>query len=174
VKFLLPLFALSALAFAQAPSPSLPGASPSATPSAGIWRCVLPGGTYEVNVRSIISVSSHEYIVDAGARVTEVNLDTAGALVARFYFLEPLTPAPSAGGPASFGSATAAKAQSLLTEATTKTGMDAWQKVVKNYPTTTHAHTVEYRLNTKADLTNLFNSLETAFRTGRAGAFQAQ
>jgi hypothetical protein len=173
VKFLLPLFALSVVALAQLPSTTTPGASPSATPSPGIWRCVLPGGTYEVNVRSIISVSSHEYIVDAAARVTEVNIDTAGALVARFYYLEPLT--PTASNPVtSFGAATAAKAQSLLTEASGKTGLDAWQKVVKNYPSTTHAHTVEYRLNSKDDLTNLFNSLETAFRTGKAGAFQAQ
>lgn len=171
MKFLFPLFAFAAVALAQTPSSTSPSASP--TPSSAVintWRCVLPGGIYEVNVRSIISVSSHEYIVDAGARVTEVNLDTAGALVARFYYLEPLTPTT----PTGFGAATVAKAQSLLSQATSNTAADAWQKVVKNYPSTTHAHTVEYRLTSKEDLTNLFNSLDNAFRSGKAGTFQAQ
>jgi hypothetical protein len=39
-----------------------------------------------------------------------------------------------------------------------------WEKVVKSYPTTTHAHTVEYRLDSLDDLQNLFNSAEQAFR----------
>jgi len=39
-----------------------------------------------------------------------------------------------------------------------------WQKVVKNYPTTTHAHTVEYRLETLDQLNRVQKSLEAAWR----------
>ena len=66
-----------------------------------MWRCELPGGIYEVALRSIISVSSHEYIVDGAARVTEVNVDTNGSMVVRFYLLEPIT--PTSPGPRRYG-----------------------------------------------------------------------
>ena len=108
-------------------------------------------------------------MIDNAARVTEVNVDTSGSLVVRFYYLEPntgVTPPPG------LGAATYDKAQSLLTEAQNRTGTaDAWQKVVKSYPTTTHAHTIEYRLASKDQLTALFTSVETAFRTGRPSVY---
>ena len=165
--FLLSLLAAPALLLAQTPGATpAPSGTPATTP--GLWKCQLPGGTYEVAVRSMISVSSHEYVVDNVARVTEVNIDTAGSLVVRFYYLEPN--APSA--PSGFGAATLERTQSLLTEAASRTGTDAWQKVVKSYPATTHAHTVEYRLTSKDQLKALFDSAETAFRLGRGGVYQ--
>ena len=63
-----------------------------------VWRCELPGGIYEVALRSIVSVSTHEYIVDGAARVTEANVDTTGSMTVRFYFLEPITPTSPLGG----------------------------------------------------------------------------
>ncbi len=147
-----------------------PNAAP-ATPVPTIipmWRCTLPGGTYEVAVRSIIAVSTHEYLVDGVARVIELNIDTAGALFARFYFIEPNTPTS---GPGGLGAGTIDKAQQLLTQAAQATGQDAWQKVVKNYPTTTHAHTVEYRLTSKDQVQAMFQSVETAFRQGKSGNY---
>ena len=145
-------------AFGQSPSPQ-PSPSPTRIP---MWRCDLPGGTYEVVIRAMISVSTHEYIVDGVARVTEMNIDTSGSLAVRFYYIEPL----AANSPLSIGQSTIDKVQELAKEAGERVnaGEQPWQKVVKNYPVTTHAHTIEYRLDSKDQLENLFNSAEQAFR----------
>jgi len=144
---------------AQTPAPATPqpGNPQSAMP---IFRAQLPGGIYEVATRSIIAVTSHEYIVDAAARVVEVNIDTAGSLLARFYYIEPNTPAPAS----SLAAGAIERAQQLLTTATDKTGLDAWKRVVKNYPTTTHARTVEYRLQSREELNKIFEAADEAFR----------
>ena len=145
--------------FAQAPAAAPP--TTTATASAiTLFRAKLPGGTYEVAVRSIVAVTSHEYLVDGIARVTEVNIDTGGSLLARFYYLEPTTP----NSPLGLGQATIDKAQELLKQAAEKTGQDVWKKVVKNYPTTTHARTVEYRVVEKDQLNKIYEAAEEAFR----------
>ena len=144
--------------------------SPTPTPAPGtgglqnLWRCTTPGGTYEVALRSIVSVSSCEYLVDAAARVHEVNIDTTGNMAVRFYFIEPVVP----NAPFGIGQATINKVQELATEASERTGQDdIWKKVVKNYPTTTHSHTIEYRVDSQSGLDAIFASAEKAFRTGR-------
>jgi hypothetical protein len=148
---------------AQQPTPQ-PSATPTnANSTQPMFRAALPGGNYIVAVRCIVAVSSHEYIVDGIARVTEVNIDTTGSLLARFYYIEPLQP----NAPGGIGAATLEKAQQLLKEAAQRTGQDVWQKVVKNYPTTTHARTVEYRVVNKEDLTKIFDAADDAFRTQR-------
>ena len=71
------------------PNPNgTPNGSPTAT-AILMWRCNLPGGSYSVALRAVVSVSSHEYLVDGVARVTEVNIDTVGNALARFYYIEP-------------------------------------------------------------------------------------
>ncbi|MDP9291811.1 MAG: hypothetical protein M3O82_05550 [Verrucomicrobiota bacterium] len=149
------------------PTPAAtPAASPDATPvpALPVWKCKLPGGTYEVALRSIVAVSTQDYIVDNVARVNELNIDTTGNMVVRFYYLEPLTPS----SPVGLGQATIDKVKDVLNEAAERTGQDAvWKKVVKNYPTTTHAHTTEYRVDSKEDIDKLFKSAEAAFRSGK-------
>lgn len=158
--FLLLSVCLAATALAQTATPA-PAPSPAGDKAAlPIFRAKLPGGTYEVAVRAIIAVASHEYLVDGIARVTEVNIDTAGSLLARFYYLEPAAP----NTPLGLGAATIDQAQRLLKEAAEKTGQDVWKKVVKNYPTTTHARTVEYRVTSLDQLTTIYESAESAFR----------
>lgn len=157
---LLPVF-LVANSLAQTATPA-PVPAPAGDRSViKIFRATLPGGTYEVAVGAIIAVASHEYLVDGVARVTEVNIDTAGSLLARFYYLEPAKP----NTPLGIGSATVDAAQRLLQEAADKTGQDAWKKVVKTYPTTTHARTVEYRVASLEQLTKIYEAAEAAFRT---------
>ena len=153
---LLALTLLPFALFAQAPTTTTTTTNSALT----LFRAKLPGGTYEVAVRAIVAVTSHEYLVDGVARVTEVNIDTNGSLLARFYYLEPTTPV----APLGIGQSTADKAQELLKQAAEKTGQDVWKKVVKNYPTTTHARTVEYRLAEKADLNKIYEAAEEAFR----------
>lgn len=159
-RILTPALLLAVQLHAQTPAPpppSLPPINPSAVP---LFRAVLPGGVYETAVKNIVAVSTHEYLVDAAARVTEVNIDTVGSILVRIYFIEPAPPSV----PSGLGAVAVEKAQQYLQQATDKTGVDAWKKVIKNYPTTTHARTVEYRVGTKDDLEKVFKAAEEAFR----------
>ena len=163
---------LAALCFpallASAQSSPTPAPSPTRTP---IWRCDLPGGTYEVAIRAILSVSTHEYTVDGVARVTEMNIDTPGNLAVRFYYLEPLTPT----SPVGIGQSAIDRVQELAQEAAGRVSPDGeapWEKVVKSYPTTTHAHTVEYRLDSKDQVESLFQSADQAFRLNQNTEFK--
>ena len=153
-------------------------ASASATPSStsrpdALWQCTLPGGVYLVALGSIASVSSHEYVVDGAARVTEVTVATNSTVEARFYYLEPLT--PNSSSPVVPTGALSVLTQHAQDLATTHSPVEeAWQKVVKNYPTTTHAHTVEYRLSSKANLQALYTSLSQAWTAGKGVNFATQ
>ena len=110
----------------------------------------------------MVAVSTHEYVVDGVGRVTEMNIDTPGSMAVRFYYMEPLTPQ----SPVGIGQSTLDKVQEMAKDAMGRVqpGEPIWEKVVKNYPTSTHAHTIEYRLDSKDKLTQLFNSAEQAFR----------
>jgi len=159
---------LGATALAQRPTPAAtttPEASATPEPSvATIWRCDLPGGTYEVALRSIVSVSSHEYIVDGAARVKEVNVDTQGNMAVRFYYIEPNTPK----APLGVGQSGLDRLSDLAKEAAERVGADdIWKRVVKTYPTTTHTHTVEYRVQSEEQLKQIFASVQGAFESGR-------
>ena len=150
--------------------PNVGSNTPAATPAPTnipMWRCNLPGGSYSVALRAIVSVSSHEYLVDGVARVTEVNIDTVGNALARFYYIEPAAP----NSPIGLGQATIDKAQQLLQEGAARAGQDVWQKVVKSYPTTTHSHTIEYRVADKDTLTRLYTSAESSLRLNRNAVF---
>ena len=168
MKFALLIFlALVAGVRAQTPSPA---DTPTPTPSARlpIWRCELPGGTYEVALRAIVSVSIHEYVVDGVARVNEVNVDTQGNMAARFYYLEPLT----AKSPLGVGQSTLDRISDLAKEAGQRVGADeVWRRVVKSYPTTTHAHTIEYRVESEDQLKQIFSSAQGAFESGKSAIF---
>lgn len=163
---LITLLALGATAFGQSPTPSSSGSpEASATPSSlsTIWRCDLPGGTYEVALRAIISVSRHEYVVDGVARVAEVNVDTQGNMAVRFYYIEPNNPK----APLGVGQSALDRISELAKEAGQRTGADdIWKRVIKSYPTTTHAHTIEYRVADEDQLKKIFTSVQTAFETG--------
>jgi len=131
---------------------------------AAYWRCELPGGVYMVNLAMVTSVSTHEYVVDGAARVTEFTIGTSGAVVARFYYLEPMVPK----SPVGFGQSIIDKVQEKVGEASERTGTEeVWKKVVKNYPLTTHAHTVEYRLDSVDQVTKLEKSIEDAWKNNK-------
>src|SRR5882757_1770707 len=55
-----------------------------------LWKAELPGGSYLIARNAINAVSSQQYILDGVARVTEVNISTAGVFQPRFYYLEML------------------------------------------------------------------------------------
>lgn len=157
----LPVAGLQAQTPAASPAPNNNSRLP-------LWTVKLPGGQVLVALNAIQFISSHEYVVDGGARVVEVNIDTNGPLVTRFYYVGP----PDVKSPLGAGQSVIDQVLEKAQTITERTGTDAvWQKVVKNYPTTTHAHTVEFRLETEEELQQLFDSLSRAWRTGRPANF---
>lgn len=120
-------------------------------------------------VRAIIAVSSHQYVIDGTARVTEVNVDTQGNMAVRFYYIEPNTPS----APDGIGQSAIDKLSDLAKEAAGRTGQDdPWKRVIKSYPATTHTHTVEYRIQSEGELKKIFASADTAFRSGRGATMK--
>ncbi|MFN0078924.1 MAG: hypothetical protein ACKVY0_20885 [Prosthecobacter sp.] len=133
----------------------------------GLWDGRLKGGNYIVRCNSIIALSKHEYISDGVARVVEVNLTLNSAQIVRFYFLEPYKPET---GSSTLGAGTQAleKAKGMFEQAAGRVSPElTTPKVVKNYPASTHAHTIEFVLKEEATLNSLFGSLERSFRTGQ-------
>jgi hypothetical protein len=125
----------------------------------------MPTGTYMVNTVHIVSISTHEYVLNAAARVTELTIGTTSHVTARFYYLEPLVSTDS--GPGARLGALLDKVQEKAGAVTDRLRQEQiWKKVVKDYPTTTHAHTVEYRVDTKEHIDTIFQSAVLAWRTG--------
>ncbi len=133
----------------------------------GLWDGRFSSGNYIVRCNSIIALSKHEYISDGVARVVEVNLTLNSAQVVRFYFLEAYKPET---GSSTLGAGTVAleRAKGMFEQAAGRVSPElTTPKVVKNYPASTHAHTVEFVLKEEARLNAMFQSLERGFRTGQ-------
>ncbi len=133
------------------------------------WKACLPGGNFIVPLSSITSISQSQYVVDGSMRVTEVSVGTIGSVQGRFYYVEPLTPQ----SPLGVGQSTLEDLKSRIEEVADRTGgEEVWSKVIKNYPTTTHAHTVEFRLASAEQLAKLYQSLENSFLRRRTVEFK--
>ena len=159
---------------AQSTAPSGQTAPQDSVTQDGLWDARLKGGNYIVRCNAIVALSKHEYISDGVARVVEVNITLNSAQIVRFYFLEPYKPES---GSSTVGAATQAleKAKGLYEQAAGRVSPDlAAPKVVKNYPVSTHAHTVEFVLKEEARLNSLFGSLERSFRTGQGRVWKEQ
>lgn len=122
-----------------------------------------------VNLSTVTSVSTHEYVVNGSARVTELTIGTTGAVVARFYYIEPIIPKSPING---FGQSVIDKVQEKVEDATDRAGVEqVWKKVVKDYPVSTHAHTVEYRLDSVDAVTKLEKNIEDAWKFNNKDVF---
>lgn len=132
-----------------------------------MWRAELPGGSYDVALASISSVSTHEYVVSRAVRVFELTIGTNSSVEARFYFVEPLKVKTPDGVGQGVVDNIQDKLQQGVQRATGETNEPLLNGVVKDYPTTTHAHTVEYRIASRDDVTKMFKSIELAWRTNQ-------
>ncbi len=162
----------------QQNSNSSPGRVSDEETKDGWWDCTLPGGNFCVGLGKISSVSIHEYAipmptqlpgaVPLPSRVYEVNVGTDTALVARFYFVEAATEASAL----NVTKTALERVNQVANEAANRTGtLKLWQMVQKDYPQTTHAHTVEFRLESREDLNRLYGSVKRAWLTGRGARF---
>ena len=139
------------------------------------WKAELPGGQYLVKLAAIEAVSQQQYIVDGVARVTEVNIVTTGVFQPRFYYIERVSVQAPGGIP---GAQAVLDHAADLADLAAKRGQSAndaaWTKVVKNYPTTTHAGTIEFRLQTIQQVHNLRQSVDRAWISGRGEIFRVE
>ncbi|MEZ5405699.1 MAG: hypothetical protein R3F23_05825 [Verrucomicrobiia bacterium] len=125
---------------------------------------------YIVALDAISSIGLHNYIVDGVLEVTETSIDTEGTALARFYYIEKLedTTSPMPGltekvKPALEAAKKAKETLETLAGGEANNPLES-KKVTKNYPTTTHAKTIEYRLATKADVKKIYDSVSKALK----------
>ena len=133
------------------------------------WKATLPGGEYMVALNSISSIAKHTYIVDGAARVFEVTVADKSSAIARFYFIEPVTDS----SPINAGQVVLDRLKSVTKEASERLGAgDVWDQVIKNYPSSTHAKTVEFRLSVKSNIDSIYSSIARAWERGRGENFK--
>lgn len=159
----------------QAPSDpqSQTRASDDANAPARFWQASVGGGHYMVALERISAISRHKYVLDGALIVDEVNVDALGQGLVRFYFITPITQEMSGGGAAGAAVRAAERGKELLDRAASRAGTEVHNMVVKKYPDTTHAKTIEFRLQTSQQLTELYQSVRTAWESGRGRRFTA-
>jgi len=141
------------------------------TPAPGrFWQATLGGGNFMVALDRIVSVSRHKYVLDGALIVDEVTVDTVGQALARFYFITPITDA----APGNTVSGLATRGRELIDKAAQRAGTDVQNMVMKKYPETTHAKSIEYRVLSEAELTALYTSVRSAWETGRGRQYNSK
>jgi len=122
------------------------------------WRGYLSiqqkDGHFVMPYSRIVSVTRHEYLVDGGGKVSEVTIDTTGSVIARYYFLESLAGETSLNS----GKIIDNRIREIENSVNKKTGIDT-RPVIKHYPDTTHARTVEFNLSDKGDLKKIYDHI---------------
>ena len=152
-------------------------AEPDATEKTGdspgpgrFWQATVGGGHFMVALDRIVSVSRHKYVLDGALIIDEVTVDTSGQALARFYFITPITDA----APGNAITGLADRGRELIDKASQRTGLDLQNMVVKKYPETSHAKTIEYRILSEAELSALYASVRASWETGRGRKFAAK
>ena len=132
------------------------------------WKASLPGGEYMVALDRISSVAKHTYVVDGAARVYEVTVADSSSAIARFYYIEPVTDK----SPLNVGQVVLDRVRGAAKEATNRVGAgDVWDQVIKNYPQTTHARTMEYRFTVRSNIDSLYSSITRAWERKKGEQF---
>jgi hypothetical protein len=134
------------------------------------WQATLSGGNYRVALGRIVSVSRHKYALDGALIVDEVTVDTVGQALARFYFITPLTDSAADNAVSSLAS----HGRELIDRAAQRTGSGIQNMVVKKYPETSHAKSIEYRILSESELTALYTSISNAWESGKGRQFSAK
>jgi hypothetical protein len=136
----------------------------------GFWEANLQGGNYLVALNRISSVSRHKYILNGNLVVDEVTIDTVGVALARFYFIKPVTDEMDGNAVTK----AADRTRELLDKAANRVTGGVEDMVVKTYPDTTHAKTIEYRVLSESQLAGLYASARKAWIDGKGRVFTAE
>lgn len=132
------------------------------------WLCKIKGGELMIAVDRIAAISKTQYVLDGGLLVDEVVIETTGGqALNRIYSVRPVTDA--------MASNTASKiidrVRDVANERGNRLGTNLHEMVEKNYPTTSHARTVEFRVVDPQDLDILYSSLKDTWITGKGRVF---
>ncbi len=132
------------------------------------WQCNINGGEIMVAVDRIGSISKTQYLLDGGLLCTEVTIDTLGGQsLTRIYHVVPATEAVAANAATKIVD----RAKEVLDNTSARSGSRLHEMVQKSYPTTTHAHTVEFRVMQLQDLEALYSSLKATWTSGKGRTF---
>lgn len=137
---------------------------------ARFWQANLAGGSFMVALDKIVSVSRHKYVLDGALIIDEVTVDTVGQALARFYFITPITDATTA----NTLSGLATRGREMLDQVAERAGTEVHNMVVKKYPDTSHAKSLEYRILSEKELGALHGSVRNAWESGRGRVFKAK
>ena len=119
----------------------------------------------------ISAISRHQYVLDGAVIVDEVTVDALGQALVRFYFLSPISDAMAGNAVGNAVSRVVERGREVADGAAGRAGVDIQNMVVKKFPETTHAKQIEYRLHSAEELTGLYNSVRTAWESGRGRKF---
>ena len=136
------------------------------------WQASLAGGHYMVALERISSISRHKYVLDGAVIVDEVTVDALGQSLARFYFLTPITDAVTGNAAGNAASRIIDRGREIVDRAANEAGTEIHNMVVKKFPDTTHARTIEYRVLSEPELGALYSSVRTAWESGRGRRFR--
>lgn len=135
------------------------------------WQASVGGGSYMVALSKITSISRHEYVINGNVVVDEVTVDTSGRSLARFYFIRPLTEEMGGTSVGATAGRLAGRAQQLIDRGSQVAGTNVADRVIKTYPDTTHAGSVEFRVHSAGTLSALYGSVRTAWMRGKGRSF---
>lgn len=135
------------------------------------WQASVGGGHYMVALDRISAISRHKYLLDGAIIVDEVTVDALGQALARFYFLTPVSDALTGNAAGNTAARIIERGRNLIDQKAADSGTDVQNMVVKKFPETTHAHTIEYRVMSAEELGGLYSSVRTAWETGRGRKF---
>ncbi len=135
-----------------------------------LWEAELPGGNYLVDLRRVSMVAMHKYQVDATMEVFEVTVDAEGSSLGRFYYVSQ----SGLKSPIGVGQSLLETMQERASMIAERTGQEEVLEntVMKSYPTTTHARTVEYRVGNLEQLDDLYRSIRRSWLLQRRGKFR--
>jgi hypothetical protein len=156
---------------AQNTPPATNGNTTDAQQPNRFWQVSLGGGQYMVAIDRISAISRHKYLLDGAIVVDEVTVDALGQALVRFYFLAPLTDAVTGNAAGNAASHIVDRARELVDKAAKDAGTDVHNMVVKKFPETTHAREIEFRVLSAEELTGLYDSVRTAWESGRGRKF---
>ena len=135
------------------------------------WQASVGGGHYMVALDRISAISRHKYLIDGAIIVDEVTVDALGQALARFYFLTPVSDSLTGNAAGKAVARIVERGRDLVDQKAQESGTDVQNMVVKKFPETTHAHTIEYRVMSAEELGGLYNSVRTAWETGHGRKF---
>lgn len=95
--------------------------------------------------------------------VHEVAIETTGSALTRIYAIEAL----GENTDSNIAQNLIKRGREIGKQVGDRTGVDINTAVHKEYPVTTHAKTIEYRVVDKADLNQIYKSLSKAWRSNK-------